>query len=244
MCRDYNSSGGESDNISLARVGVKVMERGMKGGKKQRAHWNSDAERKLIELWAETMKQTDSKMMTRKKEVLVTKQLNEYVKNNLRKHTLYSEKDVHNKIDSILRKGKLFYTTYKVTGKELDDSDVQLDLEAAWPNFKVFHLNFKDYPSLGPGAVEDIAELVVPATSIKVEHASSDESSCSRSDETRSRSDETRSRSDETHSRSDESSRSTPRPECDSEEDDDEVEIVSPPAEKKKLDARTNGKSV
>ena len=124
-----------------------------------------------------------------------------------------------------------------MTGKELDDSDVQLDLEAAWPNFKVFHLNFKDHPSLGPGAVEDIAELVVPATSIKVEHASSDESSCSRSDETCSR-------SDETHSRSDESSRSTPRPECDSEEDDDEVEIVSPPAEKKKLDARTNGKSV
>ena len=124
MCRDYDSSGDESDNISLARVeGVKVMERGMEGRKKQRAWWDSDAERKLIELWAKVMKQTVGKMtMKKKKEVLATKQLNEYVKNNHGKHTLYSEKDVHNKIDSIFKKGKLLYITYKVTGKELDDT--------------------------------------------------------------------------------------------------------------------------
>ena len=85
--------------------------------------------------------------------------------------------------------------------------------------------------------MEDTAELVVPATSIKFEHASFDESSCSHFDETCSR-------FDETCSRSDVSSCSTPRPGCDSEEDNDEVEIVSPPAKKKKLDARTKGKRV
>ena len=32
---------------------------------------------------------------------------------------MYTEKDVHNKIDSILRKGKQFYSTYRRTGKRL-----------------------------------------------------------------------------------------------------------------------------
>ena len=69
-------------------VGEKVME-GTKKQRKPRARWSSDAEKKLIELWAEIMKQTGGKMMTRKKkEILATRQLNDYVKDNLENHVL------------------------------------------------------------------------------------------------------------------------------------------------------------
>ena len=78
-------------------------------------------------------------MTCKKKEALATSQLNMYLEKELNKPTLYTEKDVHNKIDSIMRKGKQFYKAYKnhTTGKELEDHEIELDqevAEAAWPN--------------------------------------------------------------------------------------------------------------
>ena len=151
---------------------------------------------------------------------------------------MFSEKDVHNKVDSILRKGKLFYTTYKVTGKELDDSDIQIDheaAEAAWPNFGIFHEKFKDHPSLGPGVVEDTAELPVttpPASTSAqpVQQASPDEGSGSRSNEN-------------SHN---ESSASTPtyyEGGSSEEDDNDPLDSTSPVAKKIKPDPRTKGKN-
>ena len=129
---------------------------------KKRTRWDSEAERKLIEIWADILQETNGKMMTRKKkEALATKQLNEYLETDLDRAGAFTEKDVHNKIDGMLKKGKQFYAIYKkkVTGKKLDD-EMTIDMEAAeaaWPNFKTFYSNFKDHPSLGPGTVEDSA---------------------------------------------------------------------------------------
>ena len=82
--------------------------------KRSRTRW--DTERKLIEIWADILTETDRLMLTRKKkEVCATTRLNKsYIAEELTKSGLvYTEKDVHNKIDSILRKGKQFYSTYR-----------------------------------------------------------------------------------------------------------------------------------
>ena len=56
-----------------------------------------------------------------------------YMKKELDKSVLYTEKDVHNKTDSMLRKGEQFNMTYrnKVPWEQFEDQEIELDLEAA-----------------------------------------------------------------------------------------------------------------
>lgn len=54
--------------------------------------WDPDAERKLIEIWAQLPSETGGKMLTRKKkEALATSQLNMHLEKELNKYTLYTE---------------------------------------------------------------------------------------------------------------------------------------------------------
>ena len=54
----------------------------------------------------------------------------------------YTEKEIYNKIDTIMKKEKSMYVNYQQkgeTGKEYSQGDADLDMEAAeaaWPNFK------------------------------------------------------------------------------------------------------------
>ena len=53
---------------------------GSRKKQKTRLRWDPDAERKLIEIWSEVMRETGGKMVTRKrKEAVATRQLNAYV---------------------------------------------------------------------------------------------------------------------------------------------------------------------
>ena len=144
----------------------------MAGSSKKRAVWGSDEEKKLIEIWAELLQKTNGKMVTRKKkEALATAQLNDYVSKTLEKPVIFLEKEVRNKIDSMLKKGKQIYQTKRKTGQAVDaDNEIELDMEAAegaWPNFKTFYIHFKDHPSLGPGSVED--SLSAPVADAEVD---------------------------------------------------------------------------
>ena len=130
--------------------------------KKTRARWDSEVERKLIDIWADILEELDGKMMTRKKkEAIATTRLNAYVSEELSRPEQYTEKEVCNKVDTIMKKGKAMYVTHQKkgeTGRECTQDDVDLDIEAAeatWPNFKTFFGRFKNHPALGPGAVED-----------------------------------------------------------------------------------------
>ena len=136
-------------------------------GQKKRAFWDPDEERKLIELWTELIQETNRKMMTRKKkEALATTRLNDYIKKDLGKLIEFNEQEVHNKIDSMLKKGKQLYCSCRKTGEAVDgEAEIEIDLkaaESAWPNFKSFYHHFKDHPSLGPGSSED---TITPAAS-------------------------------------------------------------------------------
>ena len=54
-------------------------------GKKPRARWDSDTERKLIDVWANFLGEFSGIMMTRKKkEAIVTARLNVYISEELR----------------------------------------------------------------------------------------------------------------------------------------------------------------
>ena len=78
--------------------------------KKRRTHWDSDEEKKLIEVWADILQQTDGKMITRKKkEALATQRVSQDVKEELGITTTFTEKEIRNKIDWMLKKGKQFY---------------------------------------------------------------------------------------------------------------------------------------
>ena len=75
----------------------------------------------MIEIWADDLREMDGKMITRKKEVQVICQLNVYVDKEINQSVWYTEKDVHNRIDSNVAKGKQFYMTYVheyIDGKE------------------------------------------------------------------------------------------------------------------------------
>ena len=122
-----------------------------------------DADRMFTELWVIVLHETNEKMITRK-ETICTKQLKEYWSAELGRKDSFHEKNIHNKIDTILKKDKQFYDIYKKGEMRngLDD-ELKLDLKAAvavQPNFKIFYENFRDHPSLGLGIVEDSASLV------------------------------------------------------------------------------------
>ena len=93
---------------------------------------------------------------------------------------LYSEKAVCNKIDTVMKKGKGMYITYQKKeemGWEYTEEDTELDIESAeicWPNFKTFYAQFKDPPSLCPGAVED-SLTPSPSTSVASKNIVGDE---------------------------------------------------------------------
>ena len=54
------------------------------GGRKPRAKWTADVERKLIDIWADILEELDGKMMTRKKkESIATIRLNAYIAQEL-----------------------------------------------------------------------------------------------------------------------------------------------------------------
>ena len=145
--------------------------------KKRKTHWDRDEERKLIEVWAEILVETNGKMVTRKtKEALATQQINLYVTKELGKTTTFNENEIRNKIDGLMKKGKNFYSLYRKkrkTGEEVDpDIEIELDFEAAqtaWPNFKIFYETFKDHPSLGPGPVEDSSNFVLDPDQVSTE---------------------------------------------------------------------------
>ena len=68
---------------------------------KKRIRWDTEAKRKLIEIWAEILEKYDGKMMMRKnKEEMATKKLNVYVNTELSRAADYTTTEVHNKIDS------------------------------------------------------------------------------------------------------------------------------------------------
>ena len=143
-------------------------------GKKPRVKWDSEVERKLIDIWADIIEEFDSKLITRKKkEAIATTRLNVYVSQELNRAEQYTEKEICNKIDTIMKKGKSMYVNYQKkgeTGKEYSQGDADLDTEAAvaaWPNFKTFFERFKDHPALGPGSVEDSA--VTPSSIVAAE---------------------------------------------------------------------------
>ena len=83
-------------------------------------------------------------IMRKKKEVTRTTRLNVYVSEELSRPEQYTEKEVCNKVDTIMKKGKAMYATHlkkEETGRECTQDDVDLDMEAAeatWPNFKTF----------------------------------------------------------------------------------------------------------
>ena len=138
--------------------------------KKTRARWDSEVEHKLIDIWVDILEEWDGKMMTRKKkEAIATTRLNVYISKELNRSEQYTEKEVCNKVDTIMKKGKAMYVTHQKKG-ETGQDDVDLDMEAAeatWPNFKMFFGEFKNHLALGPGVVEDsdVSSSVEPGPS-------------------------------------------------------------------------------
>ena len=143
------------------------------GAKSSKAKWDSEAERKIIDIWADILEEYNRIMLTRKKEAIATSRLNVYMPEELNKSEQYMEKAACNKIDSIMKKGKQMYVSHQKkgeTGKEYTQEEIDLDLEAAelaWPNFKTIFTCFKEHPALGPGAVDDSA-LTLPSVASEV----------------------------------------------------------------------------
>ena len=133
--------------------------------RRQKAHWPVDAERKLIEIWAEVLHRFSGSMTKKKaKAQKAADLLNDYARQEL-PGISYSVDEVLAKVDNISAKARRFYTQYqrpKETGRAADDEDLGIDVEAAllsWPNFQVFLNVFRNHPSLGPGAADDSSQV-------------------------------------------------------------------------------------
>ena len=88
-------------------------------GKKPRVKWDSEVERKLIDIWADIIEEFDGKLITRKKkEAIATTRLNVYVSQELNRAEQYTEKEICNKIDTIMKKGKSMYVNYQKRGRQ------------------------------------------------------------------------------------------------------------------------------
>jgi hypothetical protein len=85
--------------------------------KKVKVKWDPEAERKLIDIWADILEETSRKIMTHKKEAVAVKWLNEYLSKEFEYAEEYSEKAVSNKIDTIMQKGKQMYLNYQRKGE-------------------------------------------------------------------------------------------------------------------------------
>lgn len=126
-----------------------------------KAQWSADAERKLIEVWADVLVRFGGTMIKKKaKAQKAADRLNEYVRRELL-GVDYSADEVLAKIDNITAKARKYYTIYqrpRETGRSADEDDIFIDLEAAvmaWPNFETFYHVFRHHPTFGPGASDD-----------------------------------------------------------------------------------------
>ena len=100
--RRDNGCHGDGDGDGSRRCdigGVRTKKRTMAAkGKKPQAKWDSDVERKLIDIWADILEEFDGKLITRKKkEAIATTRLNGYVSEELSRDDQYTEKEVCNK---------------------------------------------------------------------------------------------------------------------------------------------------
>ena len=135
------------------------------GLRKVKVKWDHEAEKKMIDIWADLLEEHSGKMISRKnKEKIAIARLNKYLTEDLGLPEQYSESAVHHKVDNFLKKGKQMYLTYQKKGKQVrykyTKDEMAIDEEAAklaWPNFATFFARFKDHPSLGPGSVDDFA---------------------------------------------------------------------------------------
>ena len=74
-------------------------------GKKPRSKWDSEVERKLINIWADSLKEFDGELINRKKKkAIATTCLNVCVSQELSRDDQYTEKDVYNKIYTIIKR--------------------------------------------------------------------------------------------------------------------------------------------
>ena len=73
--------------------------------KKPRAKWDSETEKRLIDVWADILEEFGGKMLKRKKkEAIATTRFNAYVSEELGRPGKYSENEVSNKLDSVIVK--------------------------------------------------------------------------------------------------------------------------------------------
>ena len=49
------------------------------GAKRSKAKWDSEAERKIIDIWADSLEEYNDKMLTLKEEAIATSRLNVYM---------------------------------------------------------------------------------------------------------------------------------------------------------------------
>ena len=118
----------------------------------------------------------DGKMLTRKKkEAIPAGRLNRFISEELNRAEKYIEKEICNKIDSMMKKGKAMYVNYQKkgeTGKENNVDDADLDREAAevaWPNFKTYYDRFLHHPALRSGSLQD--STITPTVAVQVKLA-------------------------------------------------------------------------
>ncbi|XP_062500327.1 uncharacterized protein LOC134177566 [Corticium candelabrum] len=135
--------------------------------RKQKVQWPEEAERKLIEVWADVLQRYSGAMIKKKaKAQKAADILNTYVEDELPGGLQYSAEEVLAKIDNVVAKARRFYNKFprqKETGRPASDDDIAVDVEAAslaWPNFQTFYDVFRNHPSLGPGTADDSSEQV------------------------------------------------------------------------------------
>lgn len=80
--------------------------------------WDLEAERKLIDIWADILEEYDGQMLTRKKkEEKAAARLSLYIEEELDKPDRYTAKEICNKIDTIMKKGESIYAKYQKKGE-------------------------------------------------------------------------------------------------------------------------------
>ena len=79
-------------------------------GKKPRVKWDSKVKRKLIGIWADIIEEFHGKLITRKKKETIAT-LNS-MSTSPNRAEQYTEKEICNKIDTIMKKGKSMYVNY------------------------------------------------------------------------------------------------------------------------------------
>ena len=141
--------------------------------RKLKVRWTEAAERKLINAYHDVMDRykEGGRWVTRKaKEEIVMKEVNEHVRTELGYESTYNYDEIHNKIDTMKKKAKIFAVRYRVrspagavtmrsgTESQLDADSIELDMDAAvmcWPNFELYWERFKYYPSMWQPCRED-----------------------------------------------------------------------------------------